>query len=114
MIEASLKDAGISNFTIIPVTDLHAPHLWASHMLDMLPKFDSVHSNDPVTVEAFKAAGVRVEPIPNLDRDNFQGTNIRKLMAKGGDWKALVPEATVRILDKIEGQKRVARLFQEA
>lgn len=112
MISAALKEAGLWDrilLSVIPDTDgRHA--LWVQLVVSQSPRFHCVYTNEPLTQLLFEEAGYEVVEIPLFERERYEGTRIRWLMAEGGDWRAHVPPAAARVVDEIGGVARVARL----
>lgn len=115
MIWSSLKAEGLLDrviTTLIPDTDsVHV--LWPAYVEMTSPKFDRAYSNDPLTQVLLRERGYEVVEVPFMDREVLSGTHVRNLMARGdGEWRKLVPEAVVKILDQIEGEKRVKTIYR--
>ncbi|HEC95998.1 MAG TPA: nicotinamide-nucleotide adenylyltransferase, partial [Euryarchaeota archaeon] len=62
MIRRTIDD--LSRVIIIPITDLHIHALWVRHVCNIVPKFDVVYSNEPLTVRLFKEEGFLVKSLP--------------------------------------------------
>jgi nicotinamide-nucleotide adenylyltransferase len=73
----------------------------------MTPPFDVVYSNNPLVIRLFKEAGITVEQPPMYQREGYSGSEIRKRMLKDEDWKSLVPEAVIEVIDEIDGVNRL-------
>ncbi|MCC6039339.1 MAG: hypothetical protein LM565_00760, partial [Thermofilum sp.] len=53
------------------------------------------------------------EEVPLIDRSRLSGTYVRSLMAKGDEsWRELVPKPVAEVIDAIDGEKRVQRIYQ--
>lgn len=109
MIYSALKDLR-DRCCIIPLFDLDRNDVWVSHVQSMTPSFDLVYSNNPLVVELFTEAGVRVKKPPMYERELYSGTAIRRVMKLGGDWKSLVPEAVASIIAEIRGVERLVNV----
>jgi nicotinamide-nucleotide adenylyltransferase len=112
MIARALAESGIPNWLAIPIPDIHRHSLWVSHLLEMLPPFERVYTNNPLTRLLFERENVPVESTPLFDRETLQGTRIRKLMAEGGPWRPMVPEVVARYIDEIDGPARIRMLSE--
>ena len=64
----------------------------------IVPKFDIVFSNDPLTDHLYSKKTVQVISIPFLNRDTLSGTNIRNLIISDQEWENFVPESTKNFL----------------
>ena len=114
MIRESLKDEKISlgNVQIIPVADVNVHGVWVSHVTSYVGRYDLVFSNEPLTIQLFKEAGVKVEGIPFFSREVYSATEIRRRIISDEDWRALVPRSVSRIIDSARGTERIKMLFQ--
>jgi len=112
MIDRALRGEGISNFSIVPVEDLNRYSVWVSHVESMCPPFRRVYTNNPMTRRLFEEAGYEVCRSHIYNRDYYSGTEIRRRMVEDEDWRRLVPEAAVRVIDAIDGVGRVKACFE--
>ena len=111
MIAKALGEEGISgNIHIIPVEDVHRHAIWVAHVESLVPSFDVVFSNEPVTVRLFKEAGYKVRCIELINRETWSGTEIRRRIVCGEEWEECVPEAVVKIIEEVEGEQRMREL----
>ncbi|MDI3485713.1 MAG: nicotinamide-nucleotide adenylyltransferase [Methanolobus sp.] len=106
MIKHALEDAGIKHYAI-PLEDLQRNAVWVSHIISMTPPFDVVYSNNPLVVRLFQESGILVEQPPMYQREGYSGSEIRKRMLRGEDWKSLVPAAVIDVIDEIDGVNRL-------
>ncbi len=112
MIWCFLKDENLLDkciLTQVPDTEQHC--IWVSLIKQHSPKFSIAFSNDPFTRMLLEADGCIVEPIPYINREVLNATNIRRLIIEDGDWKSLVPKSTVKIIEEINGVERIKRLY---
>lgn len=112
MISETLKNRGI-DATIVPIEDVHRHSVWVSHVISMLPPFDIVFTNEPLTKQLFKERGYEVRALPFFNRDIYSGTAIRKRMALGKKWEHLVPDEVARIIKGVDGDRRIKELAKE-
>jgi len=114
MIRESLKDAGVNlgKVQITPVDDVNVHGVWVSHVTSYVGRYDVVFSNEPLTSQLFKEAGIKVEGIPFFSRGVYSATEIRRRLLLDQDWRALVPKSVSRIIDSIDGVNRIKMLFQ--
>lgn len=98
LIEASLAEAGITGTIAVPLPDIDRHAQWVAYVASMVPAFDRVYTNNPLTELLFERAGYAVERPPLVDRTRFEGTRLRALMAEGGAWQELVAPAAARFL----------------
>ena len=111
MITGSLKEIGIPLY-VIPIEDIKRNALWVSHVRSMAPPFDLVYSSNPLVMQLFAEAGMRVESPAMYARELHSGTEIRRRMLKGEDWEQLVPPFVVRVIREIDGVSRLRKISQ--
>ncbi len=107
MIEGALRDEGIENYSIVPIEDLNRYSVWVAHVVSMCPPFSCVYTNNPTTHRLFSEAGFEVRASPMFNREMYSGTEIRRRMVEGGDWRSLVPKAAADVIDRIDGIGRI-------
>ena len=112
MISKSLEDEGIHNYFLVPIEDIHRNAVWVSHVESVVPPFDVIVANNPLTRVLFEEKGYQVEVPPLYDRKKYSGTEIRKRMIDGSDWEELVPDAVVRVIKEIDGVRRIRILAE--
>jgi nicotinamide-nucleotide adenylyltransferase len=114
MIDRALSEAHLSNWQAVPLADIHQHALWVSHLAGLLPPFERVYTNNPLTRLLFERAGYAVESPPLIDRDRFEGAKIRALITEGGDWASRVPPAVAAYVREVHGVERLQLLAQAA
>jgi len=95
---------------IIPLEDIYRNSLWVSHVVSMVPPFNIVYSNNPLVIRLFKEAGIRVKSTKFYRRVDYQGTEIRKKMIEGEEWKKFVPKCVAKIIEEINGVERIREI----
>ena len=96
MIELVLYQlSGRPSYTIIPVPDLDDGPRWRIMVLEMLGHLDIFFTDNPY-VASLLGDDYRVMKPVHLVAENervaIDGTMVRRRMARGNDWKELVPE----------------------
>lgn len=110
MIKNSLDQAGISSesYLIIPIWNINNYAIWPEHVKNLLPKFDTIYTASEVVSELFKNySDIKVTMLSiNID---VSATQIRDFLFKENNekLKELLPSATLDILNKINGAKRL-------
>jgi len=114
MIRISLEDERVpaSRYLIIPIPDVNDNRLWVAHVVSLIPPFRVVYSNNSLVKVLFEEAGYEVKPVPFYHRDMYCATRIREKMAKGEEWRNLVPPAVVKVIEKIRGVERVRMIAE--
>jgi len=96
---------------IIPMENIKNNAEWVRHLKVMLPRFELCYSNNPLVRILMEEEGIRVEGIDFYERQRYSGTEIRKRIALGQEWKELVPNF---VYDYIKGkglEKRIRSLY---
>ena len=98
---------------MIPVLDVALHSLW-THQLDiMVPKYQTVFSNDFFTRLLYKERGIEVIQPSLYRRNELSGTEIRFRMAFERVWKNLVSTQTAKFVDDIKGIERIKAIFMK-
>lgn len=114
MIFLALDEAGISriNYYVIPIPNTEIHSGWVSLVKALVPEFDIVYSNDPLTKRLFKEADYEVYEIPLYERKIYSGEEFRKRVIINGDWKELVSNSVARYLVEANLLERIKDLSQ--
>jgi len=91
----------------VPVRDVNRYSIWVNHVVSLVPQFEVVFSNNPLTTRLFTEEGYKVRSTRLVDRKHFSGTAIRKVIASGGDWKKFVPSSTAEVIEFYGWAKRM-------
>jgi nicotinamide-nucleotide adenylyltransferase len=100
-------------FYVIPIEDIKRNALWVAHVQSMTPPFDLCYSSNPLVVQLFKEAGVKVLSPSMYERDTHSGTEIRRRMLNNQPWKNLVPPAVADVIKEIDGVIRLRQIVQD-
>ena len=114
MIEDSLKSSDINKYEIKFIPDIHNYQKWVSHVVSIVPKFDVVLSNDPLTKRLFEEDGYKVEETIKYNRDKYCGNEIRRKMINNEPWEDLVPEPVVKIIKDADGINRLKKSVKKS
>ena len=98
MILSSIDDSMKNKISIYFIPDLDNHAKWIEKIDTIVPKFDIVFSNDPLTDHLYSKRTINVISIPFLNRDTLSGTNIRNLTINDQKWENFVPEGTKNFL----------------
>ena len=112
MMNQTLAEAGIdaSRYYIIPMQDINFNAIWVSHVKMLTPPFTVVYSGNPLVKQLFKEDGYDVRQPPLYDRLHLSGTEVRRRILNDEDWQELVPNATVELIEEIDGVNRLKNL----
>jgi len=112
MIERALAEAKVEHAVLVPIADISRHALWVNYLEALLPTFDRVYTNNPLTRLLFERSGYLVESPPLFDRARFEGVRIREQLAEGGAWKDAVPPSVATYLEEIGAPARLQVLKQ--
>ena len=112
MILQALVESHLERCLPVPVADIHQHAQWVAYLRGLLPPFDVVYTNNPLTRLLFEREDVRVESPPLVDRERFQGAVVRRRILEGGNWKELVPPAVAQYLQTIAAPERLHRIAE--
>lgn len=112
MIRGSLAEDGadMARCAAVPVENTPNSAAWPAHLRAALPEFGPAYSGNAYVRALLNDAGVEATEPPMLDRQNLSGTRVRDLLASGGDWRALVPPAAARVIERAGGEARMAAI----
>ena len=108
-----IDEIDLRNLLIIPVPDTNIHALW-THNVDLLvPAYDVIFTNDPFTIALFQERNKKIVQPPLFERPKFSGTKIRENMVKEENWKNLLHFETVKVIEEINGIKRLSLLWKK-
>ncbi len=110
MISRTLKANGIQNYHIILLEDINRYPLWVAHVVSHSPKFDCVFAHNPLSLRLFSEAGYKVVKLELYEPGRFSGTEVRRRIREGEEWRELVPGEVAQIIDEIDGVERIMEL----
>jgi nicotinamide-nucleotide adenylyltransferase len=110
MISRTLHEEGIDNVFLVPIVDINRYAIWVSHVISMVPPFQIVFTNNPLTKRLFHEAGYKVASSPMFNRAHYSGTEIRQRIASGNSWHHLVPAAVAQVIEEMGGDERLKEL----
>ena len=107
MILSSISDSLKNKITIYFIPDLDNHVKWIEKIDTIVPTFDIVFSNDPLTDHLYSKRSVQVMTIPFLKRDQLSDTRVRDLIKSDQKWDDLVPSGTKAILENLDSKNRL-------
>lgn len=114
MIHEALKEVGVdlSRCYIIPVANDENNARWLAYIRSMVPPFDVLYSgNDFVKYLArSQDSSIVIEDPMFAEINEYNGTNIRRLMQEGKPWEHLVPPAVAKVIQQVGGIVRINML----
>ncbi|HLM91252.1 MAG TPA: nicotinamide-nucleotide adenylyltransferase [Thermoplasmata archaeon] len=110
MIDRALEGTDGGPFHIVPVADIRRHAQWVHYLESLLPEFDRVYTNNPLTRLLFERAGYTVVRPRLIERRRFEGEHVRRCLAADRGWKPLVPRSVAEFLETIEAPARLSML----
>jgi len=109
MIHEALKEAvDLSKCYIIPVANDENNARWVAYLRSMSPPFGVLYSgNEFVRYLALSQDNISVKNVRFAKKQEYNGTNIRRLIVAGKQWKHLVPPAVAKVIEQINGVERM-------
>ena len=107
------RDVDPSRYYIIPMQDINFNAIWTSHVKMLTPPFSIVYSGNPLVKQLFSEDGYEVRQPPLYDRLHLSGSEVRRRIIHDLDWRELVPDATVNLLNEINGVERLKNLSKK-
>lgn len=114
MIHQTLKENNIdlAKCYIVAIENQFNVATWASYLKSSLPHFDKVYSGNDYVVMLLADSGISVASPKFLDRQQYNATKIRKMIANNEEWEKLVPTSVSQMIKKINGVKRIKTIFK--
>lgn len=110
MIDRALRGTEGGPFHIVPVADIRRHAQWVHYLESLLPEFDRVYTNNPLTRLLFERAGYTVAHPRLVDRRRYEGERVRACLASDRGWKSLVPPPVAEYLSSIGAPSRLSML----
>ena len=107
MILSSIDDSIQNKISIFPIPDLDNHVKCIQNIDTIVPDYEIIFSNDPMTEHLYSKRNVQVIAIPFLKRDQLSGTRLRDLIKSDQKWDDLVPEGTKLILENLDAKNRL-------
>ena len=107
MILSSIDDSIQNKISIFPIPDLDNHVRWIQNIDTIVPDYEIIFSNDPMTEHLYSKRNVQVIAIPFLKRDQLSGTRLRDLIKSDQKWDDLGPEGTKLILENLDAKNRL-------
>ena len=101
MIKLGLESAGIFEYDIVCIDDINDDDRYVAHIESIVPKFDVIYSGNDLVLKLFKEAGYLTERFDYINREEWNGTSIRKMMLEGGEWKSMLQPEVGLFIDKM-------------
>ncbi|MET1160809.1 MAG: nicotinamide-nucleotide adenylyltransferase [Thermoprotei archaeon] len=116
MIRETLKWANLplEKFITITLPTLEVSRVAVHYVKLYSPPFRYVVTLNPIIQRIFIEEGYKVLEPPHLNREDYRGSTIRRLIAEGrSEWKKLVPPPVAEIIEAVDGVNRIKMLYRE-
>ena len=110
MIHLALDEAELGGVWAVPLPDIQRHALWVRYVESMVPRFERVYTNNPLTRVLFEQAGYTVDAPKLVDRDQLQGEVVRQRLADDRGWRELVPSEVAAYLADVKAPARLRLL----
>ena len=110
MIARTLAAEATVGVTPVPLPDVRRHAVWVAHVRSLLPPFEIVYTNNPLTRVLFEEDGFEVATPTLVDRPRYEGSHVRAMILGDGPWKELVPAPVAENLETIRGPERLRLL----
>lgn len=111
MIHEALREAkaDLSRCYVLLLANDENNARWLAYLKSITPPFNVLYSgNDFVKHLALSQdAGITVKTPQFVDKEKFNGTNIRRLIISDKQWRHLLPSAVVRVVEQVNGIERI-------
>ncbi len=113
MISRAFHDEGLDNFFLVPIVDIHRYAIWVAHVASLVPPFQDVYTNNPLTRRLFEEAGYEVRSAPIFNREVYSGTEIRRRIVNRQEWQSLVPRGVAETIIEVNGDQRLIDITKD-
>ncbi|MFX1563459.1 MAG: nicotinamide-nucleotide adenylyltransferase [Promethearchaeota archaeon] len=112
MLRATLNAIKIpcEQYLIIPIPDIHNFRRWVDHVVQFVPPFGTFYTGSESMQHLFSEKKYPVKMVELYKPGILSGTEIRRRIVKGEDWKTLVPPVVEELIQKFDGVKRIQSL----
>lgn len=110
MISNTIRAKGIENCHVVTIEDIHRYSVWVAHVVSHCPEFDVVYAHNPLSIRLFREANFKVVKLELYEPEKYSGTEIRRRMMEGEEWKSFVPQEVAGVIEGINGEARIKEL----
>ncbi len=113
MISRAFHDDGLDNFFLVPIVDINRYAIWVAHVASLVPPFQAVYTNNPLTRRLFEEAGYEVRQAPMFNREEYSGSEVRRRIVNGEPWEHLVPQGVAETIHEVKGDERLQEIMKD-
>ena len=110
MIHLALDEAELGGVWAVPLPDIQRHAMWVRYVKSMVPRFERVYTNNPLTRLLFEQSDYAVDAPKLVDREQLQGEVVRQRLADDREWRGLVPSEVAAYLADLEAPARLRLL----
>lgn len=106
--------SGFENFEFLAVPDIHNGPKWRERILSLFGKLDYFISANNYVRSLLEDVYTVAHPLRFIDKEDetpITGTAVRMQMARGGDWRGMVPDAVAAYIENNELDERFRSEF---
>lgn len=96
---------------LIPVPDVGVHLLWTYNMDLLVPRYNTVFTNDLFTSMLYKERGIEIIHPDLISREFLSATEVRHRIVSDKNWEELIPTSTTKLINEIDGVDRVKNLY---
>ena len=85
---------------------------WVENIIDTFPPFEKVYTNNTLVRLLWEKRGYKVSEVKFYQKEEFNGTLIRKLISLDKEWGNLVPVEIRNYIKEIGGDKRIKEILK--
>jgi nicotinamide-nucleotide adenylyltransferase len=113
MMSRAFHDEGLENFFLVPIMDINRYAVWVAHVSSLVPPFQVVYTNNPLTRRLFEEAGYDTRYAPMFNREVYSGTEVRRRIVQGMPWEHLVPPGVAETIHEVHGDERLQAIMKD-
>ncbi len=102
-----INEKALQKTVLVPVPDIGMHRLWTHSVDSLVPRYETVFTNDQFTTLLFKERGVEVVQPELINREKLSATEVRHRIANNRNWMELVSGETAKIIEEIAGVERI-------
>ncbi len=111
MILRSLKDLR-NRVIVLPSPNMESNSLWVETIIDTFPSFEKIYTNNNLVRLLWEKRGYKTSEVRFYQKDELNGTSIRKRISMGQEWTNLVPPETKKYIQEINGENRIKEILK--
>jgi nicotinamide-nucleotide adenylyltransferase len=96
---------------LIPVPDVGVHLLWTYNIDLLVPRYNTVFTNDLFTSMLYKERGIEIIHPDLISREFLSATEVRHRIVSDKNWEELIPTSTIKLINEIDGVDRVKNLY---